>query len=276
MEREEVSHDSRCSRPPAVVCRFGGHDVPDRVRKLSTFGAPDYIDSFTIQTPAAQERSAEGRACSSLRRRRCHGVPPADCGSSWVCGSVRRQDSSAAHVQGWRAITDTGANWIRLDAESWYLSAQAVCLVDDPGVSISLSLRHDRRPVGRFVWAFVEGPHQRAVPIMLRQAVALVADPLAECDRRAGFFGVGAGSCKRNRMDLPELLSLSGVRRRSASCAPAWVSWRCTVDPRDRGSGRDRQACSRAGWRFSMAVVSASTWKVLLRRVLVPLTLPRT
>jgi hypothetical protein len=40
-------------------------------------------------------------------------------------------------------------------------------------VSLSLSLRYDRR-VGALVWALVSGPHQRAVPVMLRQAVRLM------------------------------------------------------------------------------------------------------
>ena len=170
--------------PPTVVCRFGEHDVPDRVRTLSTFGAPDYIDSFTIKTPAAQERSAEGWADAVLEEA---ALSRRSARRLWQLMGLRLGPPpySADHVQGW-AITDTGADWVRLETESWYLSAQAVCLVDDVEVSLSLSLRHDRKPVGRFVWALVQGPHQRAVPTMLRQAVALVVDSLAESDRTPG------------------------------------------------------------------------------------------
>jgi len=170
--------------PPTVVCRFGEHDLPDRVCKLSTFGAPDYIDSFTIKTPVAQERSPEGWARAVLEEA---ALSRRSARRLWQLMGLRLGPPpySAAHVQGW-AITDTGANWIRLETESWYLSAQAVCLVDDVEVSLSLSLRHDPKLVGRFVWAFVQGPHQRAVPIMLRQAVALVVDSLAESDRTPG------------------------------------------------------------------------------------------
>lgn len=166
--------------PPTVVCRFGVHDVPDRVRTLFTFDAPDYIDSFTIKTPAAQERSAEAWARAVLEEA---ALSRRSARRLWQLMGLRLGPPpySAIHVQGW-VISDTGANWIRLETESWYLSAQAVCLVDDVEVSLSLSLCHDRKSVGRLVWAFVQGPHQRAVPIMLRQAVALVVDSLSEAD----------------------------------------------------------------------------------------------
>lgn len=45
--------------PSVVVSRFGMQHVPVRVRSLSTFATPDYIDSFTLDTPAARERSVE-------------------------------------------------------------------------------------------------------------------------------------------------------------------------------------------------------------------------
>jgi hypothetical protein len=165
---------------PNVVCRFGEHDVPDRVRSLCTFDAPDYIDSFSLRTPVARKRSAEGwvRAVleeAALSRRSARGL--------WRAIGLRLGPPpySASYVQGW-AIAGTGADWIRLETQSWYLSAQAVCIVDDAELSLSLSLRYDNGPLGRFTWAFVEGPHRRAVPIMLRQAVALVADSSSQTD----------------------------------------------------------------------------------------------
>jgi hypothetical protein len=53
------------------------------------------------------------------------------------------------------------------------MTAQAVCLVEEGQVSISLSLRYDR-PIAALVWALVSGPHQRAVPVMLCRAVELM------------------------------------------------------------------------------------------------------
>ena len=37
----------------------GVHDVPEAVRSLTTLTDPDYVDLFTITTPAAADRSAE-------------------------------------------------------------------------------------------------------------------------------------------------------------------------------------------------------------------------
>jgi hypothetical protein len=162
------------STAPKVVGRHGVHHVPERVRSLCTFDAPDYIDSFTLHTPVAQERSAEGWARAVLEEA---AVSRRSARRLWQAIGLRLgpRPYSAAYIQGW-AIAANGNDWLRLETQSWYLSAQAVCLVDDEGISLSLSLRYDNGPVGKFVWTFVEGPHQRAVPIMLRQAAALVAN----------------------------------------------------------------------------------------------------
>ena len=155
--------------PSTVACRFGMQGVPERVHALCTFDAPDYIDSFTVHTSDARERSAEGWARAVLEEAE---LSRRSARRLWRLIGLRLgpKPHSAAHVQGW-SIADTGADWIRLETASWYLYAQAVCLVDESEVSLSLSLRYRRAPVARFVWAFVEKPHQRAVPIMLRQAL---------------------------------------------------------------------------------------------------------
>jgi hypothetical protein len=166
---------------PNVVCRFGVHDVPERVRSLCTFDAPDYIDSFTLHTLAARERSAEGWARAVLEEA---ALSRRSARQLWLAIGLRLgpRPYSADHVQGW-AIAGTGADWLRLETQSWYLSAQAVCLVDDAEVSLSVSLRYDNGPVGKLMWTLVEGPHRGAVPIMLRQAEALVANSSSKTDR---------------------------------------------------------------------------------------------
>ena len=169
--------------PPTVVCRLGTATCPivyarclPSVRPTTSTRSPSRHPQPRSGRPKMARAVLEEAALSRRSARRL-----------WQLMGLRLGPPpySADHVQGW-AITDTGANWVRLETESWYLSAQAVCLVDDVEVSLSLSLRHDRKPVGRFVWALVQGPHQRAVPTMLRQAVALVVDSLAESDRTPG------------------------------------------------------------------------------------------
>jgi hypothetical protein len=87
---------------------------------------------------------------------------------------------SPGYVQGWK-IAERGDSWIRVEAACWYASAEAVVLIDDEHVMVSLSLRYDHPLVGALVWSLISGPHQRAVPIMLRQADKLVRTG-SECD----------------------------------------------------------------------------------------------
>jgi hypothetical protein len=148
----------------------GAHDVPEEVRALSTLAEPDYVDLFTVETHLATDRSAEEWARAVLEQ-----TPLArrNARTLWQLMGLRLgPPQSPEHVQGWK-IAARGDNWLRLETTSWYITAQAVCLVEEGRVSISLSLRYDRQ-VAALVWALVSGPHQRAVPVMLRQAVTLM------------------------------------------------------------------------------------------------------
>ncbi len=155
----------------AVSSLVGVHDVPDRVRALTTFDEPDYVDLFTVTTPRATDWSAEEWARAVLEQTE---VARSNARKLWrLIGLRLGPPRSPDHVQGWK-IAARGDNWLRVETASWYLTAQAVFLVEPGQVSLSLSLRYDR-PVAAAVWAGVSGPHQRAVPVMLRQAVQLMA-----------------------------------------------------------------------------------------------------
>ena len=154
-----------------VSSLIGLDDVPEAVRSRSTLVEPDYIDLFTVETPAARQHSPEAWARAVLER-----APLArrNARALWrLIGLRLGPRGSADHVQGWK-IADRGDDWIRVETSSWYLGAQAVCLVEDRRVSISLALRYEHSPA-RLVWALVERPHQRAVPVMLHQAAKLMA-----------------------------------------------------------------------------------------------------
>jgi hypothetical protein len=149
-----------------VSSLVGVHDVPEAVRSLTTLTDPDYVDLFTVTTPAAADRPAEEWARAILEQ-----GPSARV--LWRLMGLRLGPRhSPGHVQGWK-IAARRDNWLRVETASWYLTAQAVCLVEEGQVSISLSLRYDR-PIAALVWAVVSGPHQRAIPVMLRQAVGLI------------------------------------------------------------------------------------------------------
>jgi hypothetical protein len=155
----------------AVSSLVGVNDVPDSVRALTTFDEPDYVDLFTVTMPRATDWSAEEWARAVLEQTE---VARRNARKLWrLIGLRLGPPRSPDHVQGWK-IAARGDNWLRVETASWYLTAQAVCLVEPGQVSLSLSLRYDR-PVAAAVWAGVSGPHQRAVPVMLRQAVQLMA-----------------------------------------------------------------------------------------------------
>ena len=156
-----------------VTSAIGLQEVPPPVRDLAVLDEPDYVDLFTITTDRAADRSPERWARTILEETP---IARRHARRLWRLMGLRLgPPGSPDHVQGW-AIGERGDRWIRLETGSWYLTARAVCLVDETEVALSLSIRHDR-PVGPAVWALVAGPHQRAVPAMLHQAVQLAATP---------------------------------------------------------------------------------------------------
>lgn len=148
----------------AVSSLVGVHDVPEGVRGLTTLAQPDYVDLFTVTTPRATDRSPEEWTRAIL------GAGGRNARVLWRLMGLRLgPPHSPGHVEGWR-IAARGDNWLRVETASWYVTGQAICLVEEGQVSLSLSLRYDR-PVAALVWALVSGTHQRGVPVMLRQAV---------------------------------------------------------------------------------------------------------
>src|SRR5262245_8022266 len=155
----------------AVSRCVGADEVPVAVRALGTLGEPDYIDLFTAMTPSATDRTAEAWARLILEQ-----APVArdHARRFWrLLGLRLGPPGSPDHVQGWR-IAAGGHDWLRIETASWYLTAEAVFRVEPAQVSLSLSVRFDRPPAA-LVWSFVAGPHQRAVPVMLRQGAEVMA-----------------------------------------------------------------------------------------------------
>ena len=150
-----------------VSTLVGVDAVPERVRALTTLDPADYVDLFTIETPAATQWSPEKWARAVLER----SPLSRNARLLWRAMGLRLgAPHSPAHVQGWK-IAARGDNWIRVETASWYASAEAVCLIEDGRVSISLSLRYDRRWIAAPVWAIIGPGHLRGVPVMLSHAV---------------------------------------------------------------------------------------------------------
>jgi hypothetical protein len=162
----EPAQPAALDKPTVVQQR----DIPEAIRSLSTLASLDYIDLFTATTNEAMDRSPEQWARAVLEQ-----APLARRNARvlWRLMGLRLgPPQSPDHVQGWR-IGGRGDNWIRVETASWCMSVQAICLVEEGQVSLSLSLHYDH-PVAALVWPLISGPHQRAVPIMLGQAVGLM------------------------------------------------------------------------------------------------------
>lgn len=150
-----------------TVSTFIGLDkLPETIRSLSTVADVDYADLYTATTTEARDQSPEqwiravledtplGRRARVLWR---------------LLGLRLGPTNSLNYVQGWK-IAARGDDWIRLQTQSWFLTALAVCHVDDEHLSIALFLRYDR-PIAALIWTPVSVMHQQAVPVLLHQAL---------------------------------------------------------------------------------------------------------
>jgi hypothetical protein len=164
-----VHLDSQTRSPVSSV--VGQDQIPDRILSLLTLADLDYVDLFTVATPNAMANSAEEWARAVLERAP---VARRNARMFWRLIGLRLGPPHATdHVQGWE-IAARGDNWIRLQTASWYMAAQAICLVEEGRVSVSLSL-HYSSIFAKLVWAIIENQHQRGLCVMLRQAVRVMS-----------------------------------------------------------------------------------------------------
>jgi hypothetical protein len=152
----------------------GPENVPETIRSLGRISKPDYVDLYSVRTAGATQGTAEQWARAILEEAP---VSRRNARMLWRFMGMRLGPrGSPEHIQGWN-IAARGDNWLVAETGSWYLTAQAVFLVEQDQISISLSLRYDH-PVAAAVWRLIEGPHQRAVPVMLHQAVRAMDTPV--------------------------------------------------------------------------------------------------
>jgi hypothetical protein len=163
-------HAEAQSKSP-VSSVVGQDRMPDRVLSLITLGHLDYVDLFTVAAPDATAHSAEEWARAVLER---SPLAHSSARRFWRLIGLRLGPPQATdHVGGWE-IAARGNGWIRLRTASWYMAAQAICVTGEGQVSVSLSLRY-RSIVAKAVWALIARQHQRALSVMLRQAVRVMA-----------------------------------------------------------------------------------------------------
>jgi hypothetical protein len=154
-----------------VSAVVGLRDVPEAISRVNTLANPDYVDVFTIASREAKDHSPEEWARAALENTPTGRSAPILWGSIGLRLGPR---PSSQHVQGW-SITGSAEDWIRLEAASWFMTANAVVKVDDGQVSAALFVRYDR-PIAAVIWPPVSVMHRRAMPRLLRQALTARAE----------------------------------------------------------------------------------------------------
>lgn len=143
----------------------GTRDVPWDVRALGSLPDAGYADMFTLATrldatPEQWARAMFGDVPSAAERLIWRGL----------LGLRLSRGRSPDTVAGWR-ITDRGEGWIRLEAGSWFMSANLVVRTIDGRVSLVTLVRYDRT-FGRLMWPPLSAVHRRLAPRLLHEAAA--------------------------------------------------------------------------------------------------------
>jgi hypothetical protein len=140
-------------------------DIPAPERALSSLPAIDYADQFTLHTDVEATPEQWARAMFG-------NVPSPGQILIWrvILGLRLHLGRSPATVAGWR-IGARGDDWIRLEAESWFLSGNLVVHTPAGQVSLWTFLRYDG-PAGRYAWPPLSTIHRGLVPGVLRRAAA--------------------------------------------------------------------------------------------------------
>ncbi|GIH96038.1 hypothetical protein Psi01_66680 [Planobispora siamensis] len=149
----------------SIGSSVGVPNVPRSVHALGSFPDADYADRFTLSTDVDASPERWARAMFG-------DVPDAAEMLIWrgLLGLRLSPGRSPATVAGWR-IGGRGDDWIRMEAASWFLSANLLVQTADGRVSLTTFLRYDRWP-GHAVWPPLAVVHRLLVPRVLREAAA--------------------------------------------------------------------------------------------------------
>lgn len=152
----------------ATVSTIGVERVPASVRTLSSLSWIDYADHFVLPTDAAATVERWARVMFG-------DTPDAIELFLWrgLMGLRLSRTASANTVAGWQ-IGEQSAEWIRLEATSWFLTANLVVQASGDSVALGTFLRYDRW-LAHLVWPPLSVLHRRLVPGVLRKAASRIA-----------------------------------------------------------------------------------------------------
>lgn len=155
------------------------HDVPEAIRRVSGMARPDYVDLFTVTASKAAETPPEEWARAAIE-------DTAGLGGQFVwrvfCGLRLHSRPAQERLGGWK-LGDRGDRWLRLEADSWFMTAHLVVMVDDEQVSVATFIHYDR-PMGALIWPALAVVHRALMPGLLRGTAARIGRLRRGCDER--------------------------------------------------------------------------------------------
>lgn len=153
-----------------VTSVVGVREIPQDIRSLSTMSEPDYVDTYSLASAAANtETTAETWARAmyedtlGARGRFIFGG---------VLGLKLAKPNAPGTVAGWR-IADHSDDWIRLEAVGKRIVGQIVVRAVDGQLSVTTFIEYVSR-LGSLVWKLWSMLHQKAMPRLLRDAAEMV------------------------------------------------------------------------------------------------------
>jgi hypothetical protein len=169
----------------------GIHNIRASDRALSSLPDIDYADRFTLsmdthETPDADATPDANATPEQWARALFGDVPSVAELLIWrgLLGLRLSRGRSPATVAGWR-IGGRGDDWIRLEAASWFLTANLLVQAAHGRVSLGTFLHYERR-LGRGVWPPLSAIHRRLIPGLLRDAAARIGNRARPPPRPAG------------------------------------------------------------------------------------------
>ncbi|MFI9721885.1 hypothetical protein ACIHFE_19865 [Streptomyces sp. NPDC052396] len=141
------------------------HLIPEAIRALGIIAESDYLDLFTVTTSGVTSASPERWARAAIEE--AQGLK-AQFVWRVLLGLRLGWGTSPDHVGGWR-IAERGPDWLRVQADSWLLTAHLVFHVDDRHTSVATVI-HYNHPMASRLWPVMSMEHRRAMPGVLRGA----------------------------------------------------------------------------------------------------------
>ena len=143
--------------------------VPLWVTEITSLSHIDYGDEVSV--PTTQTKSAEHWA------RRIFGDTPNVSQKSIWHGLLRfplHATKSPNHIAGWK-IAGRGGNWIGMENQSWFMSANLICRTKDDKLSLVLIVKYEHW-FGRLWWPPLAVVHRAIVPRLLVETASKKID----------------------------------------------------------------------------------------------------